>query len=277
MPSAPRVTTLESPRARVPITALEVSSAVGPMPYLDERPLESVFAMTSHQNPYLRPGESRVEAVVSVTADMRLLERGPREAVEIFLLDCSASMGHPWDKVRALRKATRAALEILPDGVWFAVVRGAESAEVIFPLMGGLVQASPTTRKEAATAVAALQPVGGTAIGRWLELAARLSTLRPGAIHHTLLLTDGKDEDEAERELDLAVAGCVGRLQCDCRGIGSDWAVSELRKISSALLGTVDIIRQPVDMEDDFRNVIGTALSDTLKPHSGSGYPSTPK
>ena len=253
-----------APRAGA-ITALEVSSAVGPMPYLDERPLESVFAMTSHQNPYLRPGESRVEAVVSVTADMRTLERGPREAVEIFLLDCSASMGHPWDKVRALRKATRAALEILPDGVWFAVVRGAESAEVIFPLTGGLVQASPTTRKEAATAVAALQPVGGTAIGRWLELAARLSMLRPAAIHHTLLLTDGKDEDEAERELDLAVAGCVGRLQCDCRGIGSDWAVSELRKISSALLGTVDIIRQPVDMEDDFRNVIGAALSRHLE------------
>ena len=215
--------------------------------------------MTSHQNPYLRPGESRVEAVVSVTADMGTLEGGPREAVEIFLLDCSASMGHPWDKVRALRKATRAALEILPDGVWFAVVRGAESAEVIFPLTNGLVQASPTTRKEAAAAVAALQPVGGTAIGRWLDLAARLSTLRPGAIHHALLLTDGKDEDEAERELDLAVAACVGRLQCDCRGIGSDWAVSELRKISSALLGTVDIIRQPVEMEDDFRNVIGTA------------------
>jgi von Willebrand factor type A C-terminal domain/von Willebrand factor type A domain len=239
----------------------ELSNEMDQSDDVDDRPPMAVFTAASQQNPYLPSGRSLVEAIVSVTADVETIDGRPREAVEIFLLDCSGSMGHPWDKIRALRKATRAALEILPDGVWFAVVRGAETAEVVYPPANGLVEASPATRKEAVAALAALQPVGGTAIGRWLALAARLSSLRPGAIHHTLLLTDGKDEDETERELDAAVAACVGRLQCDCRGIGSDWAVSELRKISSALLGSVDIIRQPADMEGDFRAIIDAALA----------------
>ena len=243
------------------IDAVALSNAPGRLDDAEERPPPAVFTARSHQNPYLPPGGSSVEAIVSITADIATPDERSREAVEIFLLDCSGSMGHPWDKIRALRKATRAALEILPDGVWFAVVRGAETAQVVYPPANGLVQASPTTRKEAVATLAALQPVGGTAIGRWLALAARLSALRPGAIHHALLLTDGKDEDETEWELDLAVADSVGRFQCDCRGIGSDWAVSELRKISSALLGSVDIIRQPVEMEDDFRDVIDTALA----------------
>ncbi len=253
-------------QARIPprtgsIDGLALSSASGRSDDVDDRSYTAVFSATSHQNPYLRPGGTQVDAIVSVTADVGALDEPSREAVEIFLLDCSGSMGHPWDKIRALRKATRAALEILPDGVWFAIVRGAETADIVYPPADGLVQASPKTRKEAIATLASLQPVGGTAIGQWLALAARLSALRPGAIHHALLLTDGKDEDETAEELDMAVAASVGRFQCDCRGIGSDWAVSELRKISSALLGSVDIIRQPVDMEDDFRDIIDTALT----------------
>jgi hypothetical protein len=37
--------------------------------------------------------------------------------------------------------------------------------------------------------------------------------------------------------------------------------VSELRKVSSALLGTVDIIRRPADMEDDFRAITEAAIA----------------
>jgi len=239
----------------------------------DDRPPTAVFTAESHQNRYLAPGGSQVEAIVSVTADIGTFDGRPREAVEIFLLDCSASMGHPWGKIRALRRATRAALAILPDGVWFVVVRGAESAEIVYPLSGGLVQASATTRREAAAAVGSLQPVGGTAIGRWLELATRLSALRPRALHHALLLTDGKDEDETEQELDRAVAACSGGFQCDCRGIGSDWAVSELRKISSALLGTVDIIREPADMEEDFRSITDAALARRVEASLQMSWP----
>jgi hypothetical protein len=54
-------------------------------------------------------------------------------------------------------------------------------------------------------------------------------------------------------------------FQCDCRGIGTDWAVSELRKISSALLGSLDIIRDPAAMEDDFRLMTEAAMARQLE------------
>ena len=34
----------------------------------------------------------------------------------------------------------------------------------------------------------------------------------------------------------------TGKFQCDCRGVGVDWQVAEVRRIAQALLGTVDII-----------------------------------
>jgi serine/threonine protein phosphatase PrpC len=33
-----------------------------------------------------------------------------------------------------------------------------------------------------------------------------------------------------------------GRFACDCRGVGADWNVNELRRVSSALLGSLDLI-----------------------------------
>jgi hypothetical protein len=170
-------------------------------------------------------------------------------------------MGHPWDKILNARRATQAAVASLPDGVWFAVVRGADSAEVAYPRRGGLIQASASTRGEAFKAVARLQPVGGTAIGRWLSLARELVALRPGALGHALLLTDGKDEDETPAELGRALEECEGVFQCDCRGVGTDWDVEELRRVSNVLLGTVEIIREPAGMEADFRCVVEGAMS----------------
>jgi hypothetical protein len=181
--------------------------------------------------------------------------------VEVILLDCSASMGHPWDKIINARRATQAAVAGLADGVWFAVVRGAESAEVAYPHRGGLVQASDRTRGAAFRAIARLQPSGGTAISRWVSLAGELVALRPGAIGHALLLTDGKNEDESPTDLQGALEKCEGKFHCDCRGVGTDWAVEELRQVSTALLGTVDIIREPAGMEADFRSVIERAMS----------------
>ena len=74
-------------------------------------------------------------------------------------------------------------------------------------------------------------------------------------------MTDGKDEDESPIELRTALEQCEGLFQCDCRGVGTDWAVEELRQVSTALLGTVDIIKEPVGMEADFRSVIERAMS----------------
>jgi len=231
----------------------------------DDPSIAAVFTAESFQNAFVAPGISEVSAIVSVSAEDAGLGLTAPEVVELILVDCSASMGHPWEKIQAARNATRAAIEGLRDGVWFAIVRGAESAEVAYPRDEGLVQASPETKRSAVKAISSLQPVGGTAIGRWLTLAADLMSLRPHGIHHAILLTDGKDEDETESDLDAAVARCEGLFQCDCRGVGTDWAVSELRKISSALLGTLDIIRDPAAMERDFRLMTEAAMARQLE------------
>ncbi len=36
--------------------------------------------------------------------------------------------------------------------------------------------------------------------------------------------------------------GGAGQFQCDCRGVGADWQVAEVRRIATALLGSVDLI-----------------------------------
>ena len=38
-------------------------------------------------------------------------------------------------------------------------------------------------------------------------------------------------------------------FQCDCRGVGEKWVVEQLRKIANGLLGTVDLIATPEQME----------------------------
>ena len=124
-------------------------------------PVRSTFTAGACQNEFVAPGESRVGAIVSIASESdRLTDEGP-EAVEVILLDCSASMGHPWEKIRSARAATRTAVESLRDGVWFAVVRGAESAAVIYPPRAGLVQASPSTKREAAKAMRLCGPSEG--------------------------------------------------------------------------------------------------------------------
>jgi hypothetical protein len=77
---------------------------------------------------------------------------------------------------------------------------------------------------------------------------------------HAILLTDGENRGETAEELGEILESCAGRFQCDCRGVGTDWKVSELRRIASKLLGTVDIIAEPGDMAADFRSMIESAM-----------------
>ena len=58
---------------------------------------------------------------------------------------------------------------------------------------------------------------------------------------------------------------CEGSFQCDCRGVGTDWEVEELRLISSALLGTVDIVAEPRDLEADFQAMIQRAMGRAIR------------
>jgi hypothetical protein len=222
------------------------------------------FSAQVYQNEYLPDGGQEVDAVVTVTATGAAGLGQPAEAAEVIVIDCSGSMNSPATKISAARQATATAIDTLRDGVSFAVVAGSHVAKMVYPHDARLVPATRQTRSEAKTAVSRLHAEGGTAIGKWLTLANTLLHPHANAIRHAILLTDGRNEHETPEQLQAALAACTGNFTCDCRGVGTDWVVGELREISSALLGTVDIVADPQRLEADFRAMAETAMGKTV-------------
>jgi hypothetical protein len=210
------------------------------------------FAAETYQNEYLATGATRVDALVSVSASGTGDAPHGRETAELVMVDVSGSMNFPRTKIKAAIAATCAAVDCIRDGVLFAVVAGTDEARVVYPGDDSLVAASPTTRQDAKNAIRKLKAGGGTAIGTWLRAGRELLADRDGCVVHALLLTDGENQNETPEELAAALAECDGVFQCDCRGVGADWVASELRTIASALLGTVEAIREPEDLTADF-------------------------
>jgi len=224
------------------------------------------FQVEIYQNEYLPAGGREVNAIATVTSSgtaPAVAGDGAGPAAEVIIVDCSGSMDYPRAKMDAAKQATAAAIGTLRDGVAFAVVAGTDRATMVYPPTPQLVPAGPVTKAEATAVVERLAPRGGTAIGRWLTLAHQLFGGRTG-LKHTILLTDGRDESEAPAELDWALQQCEGAFVCDCRGVGTDWVVAELRKIAEALLGTVDIVANPADLAADFRAMATAAMGKSV-------------
>jgi von Willebrand factor type A C-terminal domain/von Willebrand factor type A domain len=219
----------------------------------------SSFIADVFQNEYLPRGAGVVDAIVTVSASGSGAKPRAVAAAEVIVIDTSGSM--TGRKLRSAKAATKVAIDCIRDGTLFAVVAGTHEAEVVFPPDGRLAPASADARGEAKQAVSRLQAAGGTAIGTWLACANEVFAGSTDTINHAILLTDGKDENESPRELEQAVAACIGRFQCDCRGVGTDWEVGELRQVASALLGSVDIVPKPEGLEDDFRSLIEQAMA----------------
>ena len=222
----------------------------------------SDFTVDISQNEYLPEGGQDVNAIITVTSPDTGIEApaGNAGGAEIIIIDCSGSMRSPRTKIEQARAATAAAVDVIRDGVAFAVVAGTEKAVPIFPLDYGLAVADDQTRYLAKQAVSGVLPRGGTAIGQWLRLANTMFSTHPAALRHAILLTDGQNAHETPEQLDEAIALCEGVFSCDCRGVGTDWEVSELRRISSALLGTVDIVPDPAGLAADFAAMMENAM-----------------
>jgi hypothetical protein len=220
------------------------------------------FQLEVYQNEFLPEGAREVNAIVTVTAAGGTEGGGAVSvpAAEVIIVDCSGSMHVPPTKLRAAKAATIAAIDTLRDGVAFAVVAGTDTARVVYPSRIGLVDANATTRAEAKQAVGSLRANGGTAMGQWLQLADTLFIGRPTAMKHAILLTDGQNMHETPRQLARTLQAVTGHFVCDCRGIGTDWQVSELREIANTLLGTVDIVAEPDELEADFRAMAASAM-----------------
>jgi hypothetical protein len=220
----------------------------------------STFTVDAYQNEYLPLGASEVNAIVTVTSDGAAGAALQPAAAEVVIIDTSGSMGAPGHKIKSAREATKVAIDCIRDGVLFGVIAGTDTASLVYPVEGGLVAASHQTRAAAGQAVGRLSAEGGTAMGSWLKLAGKLFADATDRNCHAILLTDGQNQHETSDELDAALTEVDGRFQCDCRGVGTDWEVSELRRIGSRLLGSVDIIAHPRDMADDFRALMQTAM-----------------
>ncbi len=213
------------------------------------------FELTVAQNEYLPADATEVHAIVTVTATNTLGIDTRTKLCEVIVVDISTSMRGA--RLRAAREAAAAAIDQIVEGAHFAVIAGNHFATIAVPM----TESTAASREQAKRIVSNLQCEGGTAIGTWLTRASEQFALNPGDIHHCLLLTDGKDEGESPQQLQQAIASCVGGFQCDCRGVGTDWVVEELRSISSVLLGTVDIVPQPSELPAEFARIISAAMA----------------
>jgi hypothetical protein len=144
------------------------------------------FTLVVDQNEYLPDGGQDVSAIITVTS----ADTGPAApaedmgAAEIIMVDCSGSMSSPPTKIAQARTATSAAVDVIRDGVAFAVIAGTQSARPVFPRDGRLAVADAQTREAAKHAVAGLEVGDGTAIGQWLRLAHHMFTSDPAALRH---------------------------------------------------------------------------------------------
>ena len=223
------------------------------------------FSAEVFQNEFLSDGATDIHAVVSVTASGtgEAGRAGGSEAAEIIIVDTSGSMMDA--KIREVRAAAAVAVDQILDGTWFAIIAGTHIATRAFPYPNAtmpMVRMEPGARAAAKEAVSRFVADGGTAIGSWLRLAAELFDTVPQARQrHAILLTDGQNQSEPQADFEASIRAVTGRYQCDCRGVGSDWEVSELRKVASALLGSVDLIADPSAMAADFEAMMRQSMS----------------
>ena len=188
-----------------------------------------------------RSADTDVDAVVTVTAVGAEPSAGPARiaAAEIVIVDASGSMVSPVRQAQGRqagdrrRRSTRSATAC-PSASSPARSRPARSSRSAEPSP----PRPPRPAHAAKAAVANIVPSGGTAIGTWLMLAGELFAGDAGrAAPRDPAHRRAEPARDRARSSTRALAACEGRFQCDCRGVGTDWEVAELRRIASALLG----------------------------------------
>jgi hypothetical protein len=224
----------------------------------------TVFRSEVYQNEFVTDGANEINAIVTVTAEGVMSSSAAHvgssgASVELLVVDCSGSMEGV--KLREAKRATAAAIDAINDGVRFAVIAGSDRAYALYPPDARLATSSDTTRAAAKDSLRVLRADGGTHIGEWLLAARTLSEQAAGASVHAILLTDGRIEGEAFETFLQALDSCEGVFSCDSRGVGTDWEVSELRRIADKLMGTVDIVAEPEHLAEDFAALMRQSMA----------------
>ncbi|WP_212823603.1 VWA domain-containing protein [Catellatospora sp. TT07R-123] len=183
----------------------------------------------------------------------------------VILVDCSHSMAVPIEKIESAKKATKAAIDALPDGSRFAVVAGRHDAVMVYPQHIPMLESATSANRTAAKGlVDTLEPHGGTAMGQWLRLARTILSRDPSAVRHAILLTDGNNESETVAELERALDLCAGEFVADARGIGDGWVPQQLMRIASRMRGRADGVSAPEDLIADFEAMTRKAAARLL-------------
>ncbi|MDR2896865.1 MAG: VWA domain-containing protein [Propionibacteriaceae bacterium] len=222
------------------------------------------FNATVYQNEFLMDGSTDVNAIVSITCHDagKAGQTGAGDAGELIIVDTSASMGRI--NMDAAKQAAMVAVDTILDGTYFAVIAGNHHAYLAYPRVNhgpGMVRMDATTRQAAKQAIASFRADGGTAMGSWLLLAKALFHSIPALVgKHAILLTDGENHNESTEQLAAALRSCQGQFQVDCRGIGVDWQVPQLRQIATMMMGSVDLIPSPRDLPRVFHDLISSSM-----------------
>ncbi len=220
-----------------------------------------MFTAEVFQNPYLPQGATEVNAIMTITAsgDGGVAVATPKsQRLFGIICDTSGSMGGA--KMLAAKDAIAQIINLLPTDAAFFIVTGASRAKLLVPV----VNAVPENKLRAIAQVKEISANGGTVISSWLHTAIGEFNKMPQAICQALLLTDGQNDPSDEQDLERTLAASEGKFQCDCRGVGTDWQVSQLQKIASRLLGTTDIIPSAAQIAADFQEILTKAMGKTV-------------
>ncbi len=216
------------------------------------------FKAETFQNEFLPAGSREVHAIMTVTAGEGT---GAGLAGErIFGVICDVSGSMEGGKMQAAKQAMARLVGMLPPDCSFFLITGADGAQLLCPVM----RADAMGKQQALHAIHGMRAFGGTRISNWLHLALEQFRTRPAGLRQALLLTDGQNDAGDVMPLETVLAQSEGIFQCDCRGVGTDWQVDQLRAIAGRLLGTVDIIPSPAEIEADFRSILERALAKTV-------------
>ena len=210
------------------------------------------FRAETFQNEFLSAGTGEVHAIMTVTAG----EGTTNVRDRLFGMICDVSGSMEGGKMLAAKGALAKLVQLLPADCQFFIVAGSDDGHLISPV----ARADAAGKQRALAAIHGVRAFGGTRISRWLHAALAQFQLQPQGVRQALLLTDGQNDQGDSLALQQALALCEGAFQCDCRGVGTDWQVEQLRAIAGRLLGTVDIIPSPVQIEADFQAILQKAL-----------------
>jgi uncharacterized protein YegL len=226
-----------------------------------DRNMTTTFQAEVFQNQFLPQGASEVHAIVTVASEGAAI--APSMAPpggKLFGIVCDISGSMDGEKLHAAKEAMIQLIGLIPDDTHFFITAGSNIATVVFPAS----PANTQNKLQAVQAVRRLRATGSTMMSTWLNKAVEQFETMPDAVRQALLLTDGLNDKDDAANLANALARSQGVFQCDCRGVGTDWDVGQLRAISNSLLGSTDIIARPADIAADFQAVLATAVGKSV-------------